>query len=70
MGVLMELGVTNPVPPLNAPTVSGQLQQAFWGCADAGEKEGFGVERLAVARSFGDDLNDPACADPLLTDML
>jgi len=70
MGVLMELGVANPVPPLNAPTVPGQLQQAFWGCAEAGEKEAFGVERLAVARSCGDDLNDPARADPLLTDML
>ena len=38
MGVLMELGVAHPMPPLNAPTVSGQLQHAFWGCAEAGEK--------------------------------
>jgi hypothetical protein len=70
MGVHMELGVANPVPPLKAPTVSGQWQQAFWRCGEAGEKEVFGVERLTVVRSWCDDLNDPSCADPLLTDVL
>jgi hypothetical protein len=68
MGVLMELGVAEPVPALNAPTVSHQSQQCFWGCAEAGEKEMFGVERLAVAGSCGGDLNDPACAEPGFTD--
>ena len=70
MGDHMELGVANPLPPLKAPTVSGHLQQAFWGCVEAGEKLVFGVERLAVARSCDDDLNDSACAHPLLTDVL
>ena len=66
MGVLMELGVADPVPTLNAPPVSRQSQQGFWACAEAGEKEVFRVERLAVAGSCGGDLNDPACAEPLL----
>jgi hypothetical protein len=69
MGVLMELGIGNPVPPLNALTASGQLQQAIWGCAEAGEKKVVGIEMLAVACSRGDDFNDPACADPLLTEL-
>ncbi len=46
MGVLMELGVADPVPPLDAPPVSLQLQQFFWACAVAAEKEVYGVERL------------------------
>ena len=29
VGVLMELGVTDPVPALHAPPVSHQLQQGF-----------------------------------------
>ena len=70
MGVLMELGVADPVPTLNAPPVSRQLQQGFRACAEAGEKEVFGDERLAVAGSCGGDLNDPTCADPGLTDVL
>jgi hypothetical protein len=70
MGVLIELGVAEPVPTLNAPTVSRQSQQGFRACAEAGEKEVFGDERLAVAGSCGGDLNDPACADPGLADVL
>lgn len=66
----MELGVADPVPPLDAATVSHQLQQTFWACAEAGEKEVFGVEALAVAGSCGGGLNDPACAEPGLTDVL
>ena len=69
MGVLMELGVADPVPSLQAPTLSHQLQQGFWGCAEAGEKEVFGGKGLAVAGSCGDDLNDPARAEPLLADV-
>jgi len=33
VGVLMELGVTDPGPALNAPAVAHQLQQSFWGGA-------------------------------------
>lgn len=35
MGVLIELDVAEPVPTLNAPTVSRQLQQGLWACAEA-----------------------------------
>ncbi len=40
MGVPMELGVADPVPPLDAPTLSHQLQQSFWACAEAGRDLG------------------------------
>ena len=70
VGVLMEVGVEDPVPALNVPPVSRQLQEGFWGCAEAGEKEVCGVERLAVAGSCGGHLNEPACAGPGLTDVL
>ena len=36
VGVLVELGVSDPVPALNAPAVSHQLQQGFWGGSQAG----------------------------------
>ncbi len=39
VGVLVELGVTDPVPALNAPAVSHQLQQCFWG-GDGGSSVG------------------------------
>jgi hypothetical protein len=61
MDVLIELGVADPVPTLNAPPVSRQSQQGFRACAEDGEKEVFGDERLAVAGSCGGDLNDQAC---------
>ena len=70
MGIFMQLGVADPVPTLNAPPVSRQSQQGFWACAEAGEKEVFGVEGLAVAGSCGGNLNNPACAEPGLTDVL
>jgi hypothetical protein len=40
MGVLVELGVTDPVPAFNAPAIANQLQQRLWRGAQAGEKEG------------------------------
>jgi hypothetical protein len=36
MGILKELGIANPVPALNTSTVPHQLQQGFWGGAQAG----------------------------------
>lgn len=33
VGVIMELGVLNRVPTLNAPAISYKLQQGFWGGA-------------------------------------
>jgi hypothetical protein len=59
MGIDDKLSVAYPVATLNTPTVSRQSQQGFWACAEAGEKAVIGDERLAVAGSFGGDLNDP-----------
>jgi hypothetical protein len=70
MGVLMELGVANPVPALNAPAVQNQLQQGFWGRAQAGEKEVGGLKGLAVSGAGGGHLHDPAGAGPGLADVL
>ena len=70
MGILMQLGVADPVPTLNAPAVSHPSQQGFWGCAEAGETEVFGLEWLAVAAACCHDFNDPARAEPLLADVV
>ena len=40
MGILIQLGVADPVRALSTPTVSHQLQHSFLHCADAGEKKG------------------------------
>ena len=69
MGILLELRVADPMPPLDAPAVFHQLQQCFWGRPDAREKQMAGVEGFAVSLSRGDDLNDPARAQPLFTDV-
>jgi hypothetical protein len=53
VGILVELGVWDPVPALYAPEVSNQLQQGFWGSAQAGEKEVSGLKGLAVAAAGG-----------------
>jgi len=66
----MELGVPNPVPALDTPAVSHQLQQGFWGGAQAGEEEMDGLKGLAVAGAGGAHLHDPAGADPGLSDVL
>jgi len=70
VGVLLELGIADPVPDLDAPAVSHQLQQAFWGGAQAGEKQVGGLEGSGVAGPDGDQLDDPAGADPGLADVL
>lgn len=49
VGVLMELGVAEPVPAYNAPAVANQLQQRLWCGAQAGEKEVGVLKGLAVA---------------------
>jgi hypothetical protein len=49
IGVLIKLGVAEPVPTFNAPTVTRQSQQGLRACAEAGEKEVFGDERFSVA---------------------
>jgi hypothetical protein len=44
LGILLELRVADPIPPLDTPVVSHQLQQCFWGHPDAREKQMAGVE--------------------------
>jgi hypothetical protein len=68
VGILMELGVANPVPALNAPAVPHQLQQGFWGGPQAREESVRGVERLAAAGADRGHLHDPAGAAPGLAD--
>lgn len=70
MGVLVQLGVTDPVPGFNAPAVEHQLQQRFWGGSQAGEKQMGGLVDLAVANADGDHFHEPAGAAPGLTDVL
>lgn len=75
----MELGVPDPVPALNAPAVPHQLQQGFWGGAQAGiaprgapgePLEVGGLKWLAITTAGGHHLHDPAGADPGLTNVL
>ena len=66
----MELGVANPVPALNAPEGPHQLQQDFWGRAQAGQKHVLGLKRLAVSSAGGGHLHDPAGSHPGFTDVL
>ena len=70
MGVLVQLGVTDPVPALNAPAIPHQLQQGFWGGAQAGEEEMGLPEGLAIAGPDGGHLHNPTGAAPGLTDVL
>ena len=68
--VFMELGVTDPVPALNAPAVSHQLQQGFWRGAQAAQKQVGCAKRLAVTGAGGRHLHDPAGAGPGLSNLL
>ena len=70
VGVLVELGVTDPVPALNAPAVPHQLQQCLWGGAHAGEKQVLRLKRLAVSGAGSGHLHNPAGANPALADVL
>ena len=66
----MELDVPDPVPALDTPAVSYQLQQGFWRCAQAGEEQVGRLKGLAVTGAIGGHLHDPAGANPGLTDVL
>jgi hypothetical protein len=52
VGILIELGVPDPMPSLNTSAVSHQLQQGFWGGAQAGEKQVAGAKGLAVTNQL------------------
>ncbi len=66
----MELGVPDPMPAFNAPSVAHQREQGFWRGAQAGEEQMGGEKGLAVAPTRGRDFHDPAGADPILPDVL
>ena len=70
VGVIIELCVLDPLPALNAPAVAHQLQQSFWGGAQAGEEQIGRPKRLAITDAIGGHLHDPAGACPSLTDVL
>lgn len=62
MGVLVQLGVTDPVPAFNAPAVSHPLQLGFWGGPQAGEDSVCGFERHASSVADRCHLHDPTGA--------
>jgi len=70
VSILMELGIADPVPALDAPAVSHQLQQGFWGAAQAAQNQVCGLERLTGASAAGRHLHNPAGAKPCLGDEL
>lgn len=70
VGILMELGVAEPVPAFNAPSVPHQFQQGFWRGAQAGEKEVSLEGGLAGTLANDDQFDDPTAADPGLADVL
>jgi len=70
VGILVELGVADPVPALNAPSVTHQLQQCFWRGAQAGDEQMGGAKGFTVAPAVGRDFHKPAGADPGLPDVL
>ena len=77
--ILMELGVSDPMPALNAPAFAHQMQQAVWGGAQAGVAprgapgeplEVGGLKWLAITTAGGHHLHDPAGTDPGLANVL
>jgi hypothetical protein len=69
VGLLMELGVADPVPAFNASAVSHQLQHPFWRGGQAGEEQVLRLKGGAVAAGAGRLLHDTAGADPALADV-
>ncbi len=49
----MELGVTDPVPAINASAVAHQFQQGFWRSAQARLKQVARLKRLSVGCAAG-----------------
>ena len=79
MGVLVELGVADPMPALDAPELTHQLQQGFWGGAQAGvapkggpgeRTQMGGMVGLAVSGAGSGHLHNPAGTAPGITDVL
>jgi hypothetical protein len=70
VSILMELGVTDPVPALQAPVLPDQSQQCFWGGSQAGYEQVGGLKWLSVAPADGLQLGNPVGADPGLADVI
>jgi hypothetical protein len=68
--ILTQLGVPEPVPAFDAPSLPHQLQQGFWRGAQAGQKEVPLEERLACTLAADDKLENPAAAWPVLGDAI
>ena len=68
--VLSQLGVSDPMPALQAPALSHQLQEGFWAGAQARDQPLRGLERLALPGADGDHLNNSAGAMPVRFDVL
>lgn len=66
----MQLSRANPVPAPNAQAVLHQSQQDFWCRAQAGEEQVRRPKWLAITAAIGGHLQDPAAAEPGLTDGL
>jgi len=62
IGVLLELDIADPVPAFDTSPIPHQSQQAFWGVAQAGEKQVCGPEGLAISCALGAHLDDQAVA--------
>jgi hypothetical protein len=69
MGVLLELRVADPMPPLDTPVVSHQLQQCFESHPDTRERDITSVKGFAITLSRGGEFNDPARAEPPHTEI-
>ena len=70
MIVFPQLGVADPVPALQAPALSHQLEQGIWSGAQAGDESVRGLERLAITAARGDHFCNPAAAMPVRFDVL
>ena len=70
VSVLAELGVADPVPALEAPSISHQLQQGFWRGAQAVDEVVRRLKGLALSDAAGAHLDNPAGAVPVPFDRL
>jgi hypothetical protein len=70
VGHLMELGGTDPVPTLEAPAVTHQLQQILWPGPQAGEVEVDSANELAFSGAGGNYPHVSIGANPGLTNLL
>ncbi len=72
VGVLAQLRVRHPVPfVLNAPALTDQSQQCFWGGGQSGDKSVARDVTLALAVCVaGDQFHDPSAALPVGLDVL